>query len=264
MGFNRVTWIPGRERRPIKASRFAEIARLREKRESRASDRSAGRALEGSLLSLAALLGTDVRDPEGRSVGRVRDVVVHWTTRDAYPPVRAIVLRAGKADFIVGARWLEASPPATVRLRRPHAYVSEVDRRRDDVALAHDVLDRQVVDASGVQVVRPADLYLAAAGDRIELVGAEVGVGALFRRLGPRSLRSRIRPERVIDWASISAFVPARPDGSDGRGRRSYMAGAAGAGIELDRSAGEVPRLRPAEVQQALEQLRDDGAGGSS
>jgi len=60
------------------------------------------------------------------------------------------------------------------------------ERRRDDVALAHDVLDRQVVEADGVQILRPADLYLAAAGDRIELAGIEVGIDAPICHAGWR------------------------------------------------------------------------------
>ena len=42
-------------------------------------------------MSLAALLGGEVNDPDGRSVGRLRDVVVHWTMRGVYPCVKAIV-----------------------------------------------------------------------------------------------------------------------------------------------------------------------------
>jgi hypothetical protein len=194
----------------------------------------------------------------------MRDVVVHWTTRGTYPTVRAIVVRAGKTDVMIGARWLDAAPPTTMRLRNTHAYAGAVDRHPADVALAHDVLDRQVVDSSGVQIVRPADLYLVATGDEIELIGIEVGARALIRRLGPRRLRGRIRPERVIDWASISAFVPARGDGREHRGRDSEIAGMAGAGIELGASANEVKRLGPADVQRALDELRDDEAGGSS
>jgi hypothetical protein len=106
-----------------------------------------------------------------------------------------------------------------------------------------------------VQVVRPADLYLAVTQDGVELVGVEVGVGALLRRLGPRALRRRFRPGRVIDWASISAFVPARPDGDRHRGRHSDIAGATGAGIALDRSASEVKRLGPRDIQDTLEEL---------
>ena len=254
MGFNRVTWTPGHEREPIGASRFRQLARLRRQREARARETAAARALKGPLVSLAALLGSEVRDPDGRSVGRLSDVVVHWTTRGAYPAVKAIVVKAGKAEVVIGARWLEAASPSAVRLRSSRAYASTAERHRDDVALARDVLDRQVVDAGGIQIVRPADLYLAAVGDRIELVGMEVGIGALARRLGPRRLRSRVRPARVIDWGSVSAFAPPRADGDAHRGRRSEIAGEAGVGLELDRGAADVRRLRPSEVQAALEE----------
>ena len=193
MGFNRVTWTPGHERKPIGASHFRQLARLRRQREARAREAAAARALKGSLVSLAALLGSEVKDPDGRSVGWLSDVVVHWTTRGAYPAVKAIVVKTGKVEVVIGARWLEVASPSAVRLRSARAYASAVERHRDDVSLAHDVLDRQVVDAGGVQIVRPADLYLAAVGDRIELVGIEVGIGALVRRLGPKRLRSRVR-----------------------------------------------------------------------
>jgi len=254
MGFNRVTWTPGHDRKPIGASRFRQLARLRRQREGRAREATAGRALQGSLLSLAAVLGSEVKDPDGRIVGRLSDVVVRWTTRSAYPHVTGIVVKTGKLKVVIGARWLEVASPSAVRLRSSRAYAGPVERHRDDVALAHDVLDRQVVDASGVQVVRPADLYLAAVGDRIELVGIEVGIGALARRLGPRRLRGRVHPARVIDWGSVSAFAPPRAEGGGHRDRRSEIAGEAGAGLELNRSASEVRRLRPSEVRAALDE----------
>ena len=103
MGFNRVTWSPGHERKPIDASRFRELAKLRRKREARARESAAADALAGSLMSLAALLGVEVRDPDGRSVGRLRDVIVHWTTRETYPRVKAIVVRSGRRDVLIGA-----------------------------------------------------------------------------------------------------------------------------------------------------------------
>ncbi len=165
-------------------------------------------------------------------------------------------MKTGKLEVVIGARWLEVASPSTVRLRSSRAYASAVGRHPDDVALAHDVLDRQVIDADGVQILRPSDIYLAAVGDRIELVGIEVGVGALVRRLGPRRLRSRIRLGRAIDWGSISAFAPPRGRGDMRHGRRSDIAGEAGTGLEFDREAAEVKRLRPSEVQAALEDAK--------
>ena len=54
-------------------------------------------------MSLAALLGSQVKDPDCRSAGRLSDVVVHWTTRGAYPAVRAIVVKNGKLEVVIGA-----------------------------------------------------------------------------------------------------------------------------------------------------------------
>ena len=93
MGFNRVTWTPGHDRKPVGTSRFGGLARLRRQHEASARETTAARALQGSLVSLAALLGSEVRDPDGHSIGRLSDVVVHWTTRGAYPSVKAIVVR---------------------------------------------------------------------------------------------------------------------------------------------------------------------------
>jgi len=112
--------------------------------------------------------------------------------------------------------------------------------------------------------LRPSDIYLVAVGERIELVGIEVGIGALVRRLGPKRLRSRVRLGRTIDWGSVSAFAPPRAEGDMRHGRRSEIAGEAGTGLELDRVAAEVKRLRPSEVQAALEDAKAKRIGEPS
>jgi hypothetical protein len=58
MGFDRVTWTPGRERTAIERARSREVAKLRRRCDEHERDRAAARALEGSLLSLVALLGS--------------------------------------------------------------------------------------------------------------------------------------------------------------------------------------------------------------
>jgi hypothetical protein len=263
MGFNRVTWLPGRGRADILTARSHAQTQVRERRERAARDRVDARALEGSLISLAALLGTNVEDPDGRTVGRVADVVVRWTKSASYPTVSSVVIRAGHDDLVVGAHWVTIAPPSTVRLRSSAAHVRAAERHPPEVALAHDVLDRQVVDAKGVQIVRPSDVYLAPLDDRVELIGIEIGPGALLRRLGPKRLRSRLRPQRVIDWATIQGFSPARSDGSPSHTHHSELAGRAGAGLVLDVSAGELRRLHASEVRAALEAAQERGVQGS-
>jgi hypothetical protein len=261
MGFNRPTWTPGHERRGLSTAGVERVIALRRRREEQVRDRVAARQLEGSLLSLAALLGTVIKDPAGAVVGELRDVVVNWTSRASYPQVTGIVMRAGRHEVLIGARWVEFSPPAVVRLRSSKAYARAAERRPADVELAHDVLDRQLVDSAGTQIVRPADIYLATVNGHVEAVGIEVGAGALLRRLGPKRLRGHFRPAQVIDWRDIAAFAPAREDGTAStaspastasRGRRSDLAGQPGSGLALGGQAADVRRLHPSEVRAAL------------
>jgi sporulation protein YlmC with PRC-barrel domain len=261
MGFNKVTWTPGHDRHRTSDAHFSKLTRLRARGEQHARERIAARELEGSLVSLAALIGSAVKDPDGRHVGELRDVVVNWTASASYPRMTAIVMRNGKRDVLIGARWIEVSAPASVRLHSDKAYARKVDRRSGDVALANDVLDHQIVDRDGTQIVRPSDVYLAALNGRVELVGIEVGLGALLRRLGPRQLRARIRPQRVIDWGSIRGFAP-RP-GEDGVVPRSRaaLAGQPGAGIELDGTVADVKPMRATETEAALERSKTPPGG---
>jgi hypothetical protein len=261
MRYNKPTWTPGRERRALSAIQRKELTKLRGRRERRDREKVAARELEGSLVSLAALLGSPVKDPDDRVVGEVRDVIVNWTAAASYPPMTAIVMRTGKRDVIVSARWLVVSAPAAVRLHSAEAFARSVMRRSDDVALAEAVLDHQVVDSAGTQVVRPADVYLAAVNDRVELVGIEVGLRALIRRLGPKRLRGRIHPERVIGWDSIEGFVPRPGESARGEGRHSTLAGRPGAGIGLKGPAADIKPVGPSEVQDALRKAYDPSSG---
>ncbi|MBV9417440.1 MAG: hypothetical protein JO363_20815 [Solirubrobacterales bacterium] len=264
MGFNKPIWTPGYDRRGRSEKHFKQLGRLRARSEQSARERVAGRELEGSLVSLAALIGTAVKDPEGRQVGELRDVVVNWTGAAAYPRMTAIVIRTGKRDTLVSEHWIEVSAPASVRLRSAGAFARAVERRSGDVALAHDVLDHQIVDHDGTEIVRPADVYLAAVRGRVELIGIEIGLRALLRRLGPKRLRRRVRPQRIIDWGSIDGFAPRPGEAVRPSGRQAFLAGRPGAALKLDGTAPEVKHLRPSDVQAALQRTETARGGEPS
>src|SRR5271166_6852004 len=78
---------------------------LKDRIAAHARQRAAARELEGSLISLAAVIGMDVKDSAGDTVGTLQDVVVHWTGDTPHTPVTAIVVRAGKHDALVTGGW---------------------------------------------------------------------------------------------------------------------------------------------------------------
>jgi hypothetical protein len=65
------------------------------------------------------------------------------------------------------------------------------------------VLDTQIVDVAGQRLARVADVVLTRTPDeRLELVGVEVGMGAVLRRLGLRRLATRAGDD-VVAWADL-------------------------------------------------------------
>jgi CBS domain-containing protein len=148
-----------------------------------------------------------------------------------------LVVRVGRRTSFAPIASVEHLDRNGVRSRSARVDLVGFHHRPGEVALASDVIDHQLVDVDGVRVVRAADLYLARLGDRLMLVGVDVSVQSLLRRLGPARLRARATPDKVIDWAAIQPF-------SAGEGP-----------VRLRRANQELHRLRPAELADLLEQL---------
>ena len=200
-----------------------------------------------SIVSLAGVLGRPVRNQTGQEIGRLDDVVARWADGQMYPPVSGLVIRVGGRLAFVPASAIDRIDHAEVLLRSSRLDLRDVIRRPGEVLLGKDVLDHQLVDVEGVQVIRAADLYLAEVIGRIRLVGADVSNATLLRRLGPRRWRARPTPDRVIDWAAIQPFT--EPSGeSDG----------AATNVRLKTTNEGLHRLRPGELADLLEDLRRD------
>lgn len=221
--------------------------RLRERRNIR-------RALSGQIISLAQLVGRPIRDAEGVRVGRVRDVVVRWDSGATHPPVVGILVSVGKAITFLESRDLVLGQTG-VRLRSAKLVVGSSVRREGDVVLARDVLDRQLVDVAGVQVVRASDVYLVHGVEGWEVAGIDVGLWALCRRILP-GRRSSPTPDRSIDWADLQAFVPPFNDaGIIDASNPAASAGKAGSSVQLASRAADLHKLRAKDVAALLENL---------
>ena len=199
-----------------------------------------------SIVSLAGLLGRPVRNQRGQEIGRLVDIVARWSDGQMYPPVSGLVIHVGRREAFVPASAIDRIGHTEVLLRSSRLDLRDVERRTGEVLLAKDVLDHQLVDVEGVQVIRAADLYLAEVIGRIRLVGADVSSATLLRRLGPRRWRPRPTPDRVIDWAAIQPFAE----------RTGEVQSATN--VHLNTTNEGLHRLRPGELADLLEDLRRD------
>jgi CBS domain-containing protein len=203
------------------------------------------RQVRQNIISLVGLDGRPVVNPAGEEVGHLVDLVARVRGGDDYPAITGIVVRIGRRQAYLDASVIDHIDRRSVTLRTARMDLREFRRRPDEVLLARDILDHQLVDTDEVQVIRAADLYLAQVGDQVRLVGVDVSLQTLLRRLGPKRFRWHPTPDRVIDWAAIESFGEDSPEEP--------------AAMKLRTPSSALRRLRPAELADVLEGLGRSG-----
>jgi CBS domain-containing protein len=221
--------------------RWGRLRSLRD-RSLRSQRALASRAVRDALVSGAGLIGRPVRNQSGEEVGRLVEIVVNFSAAggsEPYPPATGLVVRIGRRRTWVPAAQIAQVTHGEVRLNSARLDLRDVVRRPGEVGLATDVLDHQLIDLEGRRVIRAADVVLAPLRGELRLVGVDVSILSLIRRLGPAWLRIRPTPDRVIDWAGI------QPLSEENRA----------AGVRMRASAQALKALRPGELADLLEQL---------
>jgi len=181
-------------------------------------------------------------DVSERRIGTLYDLVMRWGAGDAHPPMEGALVRALHETKFVPVSAIVYLRADRLQVQGPLLEAVPADRPAGLVALAHDVLDRQVVDVDGADVDRISDLVLARSPDGFRLVGADVSARTLLRRLGPAGLRRRVAADRIYDWASVAAFSVRRR-------------GEAGSVLQLTEAAKRLRTVAPADLALLLDNL---------
>jgi magnesium transporter len=188
------------------------------------------------MLYLSQVLGRPIRDLEGERVATIKDVIVRLGEED-HPPVAGFVARYRRRDFFL-PRWRIAEfNDSGARLNSDILDLRPFVRRENEVLLARDVLDKQLIDVDGKRVVRVNDVQLIEAGNEWRVTGADVSLQGLWRRLLPAGFVGSRRPVEVIDWADVG-----------------YLATDA-ATVQLKSSSDKLARLHPVEIARLAEAL---------
>ncbi len=201
------------------------------------------KSVRDSLVSVAALIGCQVRDPNGKAIGKLVDIVVRHG-EETYPPVSGLIVKvANHKSFINGAR-ISKLTQKEITLSSTRINLENYQRRPGESLLDADVLDHQIVDVDGLQVVRSSDLYLAPLDKEIRVVGVDISFVSFLRRLFPSLIARRPTPEHVLDWAMVASLT-------DSTGV-----------VRTSSSKSALSQLRPADIADLIEDLagREQGA----
>jgi CBS domain-containing protein len=157
------------------------------------------------VFHLSLVVGGELRDTAGERLGRVDDLIVRLD--ENYPPVTGVVATvAGRQVFVAAEQIIELGP-GFVLLEADRLDLQHFRRRPQEVLLKKDVLDRQLINVDGARLVRANEIELVRLEGWYRVVGVDVSLRGLFRRVMPRALAGRVDPGGFLDWASVEPFT---------------------------------------------------------
>jgi magnesium transporter len=230
------------------------------------------------MIFFSTLLRQSVFDNEGRRLGTLHDLCV--TLNETYPVVTALVVRntlgtLSNATMIIPWSQVNSLDEPQIRLTVKQSELQTYRPQPDELFLRRDILDKQIVDTQGFRVVKVNDLQLAQIKKTVRLVGVDIGLSSLLRRLGilkPIQVISHVLPvhlaERTITWNYVEPIQVIKAGATGGATGQLALAGPAAsvsAGgivsqVQLNVSHNKLADLRPADIADILEQLNAEEA----
>ena len=185
-------------------------------------------------------------DSQGERIGVISDLAIQ--TGEVFPRVTSLAFQGpGRVPFMISWRkYVDTFDEDGIALSVESHDIRFSYLQPDEVLLARDLLDRQIVDTQGMKVVRVNDLKLSESGSQLRLLGAEVGVRGILRGLHPVLERAVVAvakalghpiDEQIIAWNYMDLLDR---DLSE---------------VQLSMTHKRLDELHPADVADILEQL---------
>ncbi len=198
------------------------------------------------MLFLNDILHKPVLDSQGDKIGVLEDLVI--SGHEAFPVVTGVVvslhrrrtLPRGPAEpdhLVVPWRQMSALGEARIATSEPLAALQNSAPRPEDVYLARDLLDKQIVDTEGRRMVRVNDLKLTQVKGGLRLLGADISGQAFLRRLLPFRFS-----EQLVGWNYVAPLssIPSQ--------------------VKLTVPQNRLASLHPADLADLIEQMNPGAA----
>ena len=151
-----------------------------------------------TMLYLSQMMGKPVVDIQGEKIGTISDLAI--STGEVFPRITSLAFQGpGKVPFMISWRkYVDTFDEDGITLNAEAHDIRFSYLQPDEVLLARDLLNRQIVDTQGLKVVRVNDLKLSVSGSQLRLLGAEVGVRGILRGLASWLERAVVAVAKVF------------------------------------------------------------------
>lgn len=150
------------------------------------------------MLYLSQMMGKPVVDASGEKIGTISDLAI--STGEVFPRITSLAFQGpGKVPFMISWRkYVDQFDEDGITLSVDAIDIRFSYLQPEEVLLARDLMNRQIVDTQGMKVVRVNDLKLSQSGTQLRLLGAEVGARGILRGLHPLIERAVVTAAKVF------------------------------------------------------------------
>lgn len=163
------------------------------------------------------VLKKPVLDPRGDDLGRVKDLSI--VRGEPLPKVDSLIIEKKGKAYRIPWGSLNIFSKRIIASTQMKGTLDTYDFDEEDLLAARDILDKQIVDANGVRVVRANDIKLEGFNSDAIVVAVDVGARGILRRLGfERKGEALLRlvgvslPFNLISWNYIQPLQPKLSD----------------------------------------------------
>ena len=186
------------------------------------------------MLFFSDLLGLKIIDQAENKPGRLEDIVIDLASDKDYSHIVGVVVKSGNTGKYIDASHIESFSNQCILLNKNmEETISEIPSDSRLIFLKDAVLDKQIVDLSGVRVVRVNDLEFGMIKGRMSLVAIDIGKLGILRRLGLGFLFKMLKPE-LLEWKNVQLV---------------------GDKLQLSVGVKEIVKLHPADIANIIEKL---------
>lgn len=155
---------------------------------------------------LSEIIGRPVIDLDGKPVGKLRDVIVRPWAEFPHPLIEAIAVEIKNELHYLPFAAVAALLSPVIPLKYRSDEVPAFDLLADDILLARDVLDKQIIDTDGARVVRVNDVELIRVNGTIYVSNVDISWLGIARRMGlvglAHSLSGHLK-QKGISWDDV-------------------------------------------------------------
>src|ERR1017187_5487766 len=158
------------------------------------------------ILHLSTFLRRPIFDQDGDRIGRVQDLVARLGD-DAHPPIVGAVIRIEGRNLFVPIRKIGGLSEGRMTFEGRRVDLRRFERRPSELLLAEDLLARHLINLVRGRLITANEIEIAQIDTKWEVVGVDPGKRPLLRRILGKNVGSRVKPEAIVDFASIEPFV---------------------------------------------------------